>query len=39
MEWHVEWHVEWDGMQISRHFFQDSLKLKEIFFETSSVRC
>ncbi len=35
MEWHMEWHVEWyGGMQIWRHFFQDNLKFREIFFET-----
>ncbi len=32
MEWHMEWHVNGMRMQISRHFFQDSLKLREIFF-------
>ncbi len=39
--WNGTWNGMWNGMgmQISRHFFQDSLKLREIFFETSSVRC
>ena len=45
MEWHIYgmacgFLVESNGMgmQISRHFFQDNLKLREIFIETSSVR-